>query len=231
MPAVDNEILDIRQIPPAHRHSHIFKMFDALEEGASFVLSTDHDPKPLLLLFQHDRPSIFDWSPLEEGPEVWRIRISRRPPAAGGRSVSEYLAWDHDRLDTLLQGARASLKSGEPAAAVRQFSEFHTGLLRHIRMEEEVLFPAFEKATGLGEAGPTAVMRLEHREIQRILERMRAVCTKGAPALPAFTALHAELLSVLTDHNVKEENVVYPLTDQTHSPSLREEVIRQMQVV
>lgn len=70
--------LDVRPIPPRDKHPTIFRTFDALEPGASFVLVNDHNPKPLFYEFQAERPEAFAWEYLEEGPEVWRVEILKR---------------------------------------------------------------------------------------------------------------------------------------------------------
>ncbi len=69
--------LDVRKIAPRERHPMIFQTFDDLTAGNSFVLVNDHDPKPLYYQFMHERQGLFNWEYLEEGPETWRVRISR----------------------------------------------------------------------------------------------------------------------------------------------------------
>ena len=69
--------IDVRTIVPRDRHPLIFKTFDELKPGESFELVNDHAPKPLHYQFMHERPDQFEWEYLEEGPEVWRVRISR----------------------------------------------------------------------------------------------------------------------------------------------------------
>jgi len=70
--------LDVRKIPPRERHPRIFALFDRLMPGEGFVLVNDHDPKPLYYQFQAERPGQVDWTYLEEGPEVWRVRIAKK---------------------------------------------------------------------------------------------------------------------------------------------------------
>ena len=69
--------IDVRMIAPVRRHPLIFKTFDALAEGECFLLVNDHDPKPLYYQFLHERPGEFDWEYLEQGPEKWRVTITR----------------------------------------------------------------------------------------------------------------------------------------------------------
>ena len=45
--------------------------------GGSLILVNDHDPRPLQYQFMHERPNQFAWAYLEEGPEVWRVKIER----------------------------------------------------------------------------------------------------------------------------------------------------------
>ena len=72
-----SSIVDVRPIPPREKHPTIFGAFDRLNSGESFILVNDHDPVPLKYQFQMERPGQFAWKPLEEGPEEWRIEISK----------------------------------------------------------------------------------------------------------------------------------------------------------
>ncbi len=73
--------LDVRPIPPRDKHSTIFSTFDALATGESFVLINDHDPRPLRYQFDAEHPGSFGWQYLEQGPEVWRVQISKAAAA------------------------------------------------------------------------------------------------------------------------------------------------------
>ena len=70
--------LDVRVLPPRDKHPAIFSTFDALASGQSMVLLNDHDPKPLWYQLAAERPDSFDWEYEAQGPELWRVRISRR---------------------------------------------------------------------------------------------------------------------------------------------------------
>ncbi|MEO7003405.1 MAG: DUF2249 domain-containing protein [Ktedonobacterales bacterium] len=71
------DTLDVRTIPPPQRHPMIFQRFVALPVGASFVLINDHDPKPLYYQLNFEYSGQLGWDYLEQGPRVWRVRISR----------------------------------------------------------------------------------------------------------------------------------------------------------
>jgi uncharacterized protein (DUF2249 family) len=71
------QILDVRSEPPARRHELIFDTYHALAAGEGFVLVNDHDPKPLWYQFEAEHAGAYSWDYLEQGPEVWRVRIGR----------------------------------------------------------------------------------------------------------------------------------------------------------
>jgi uncharacterized protein (DUF2249 family) len=71
------QTLDVRVIPIREKHPAIFRQFDSLAEGGAFQIVNDHDPAPLYYQFQAVRPGHFLWEKIEDGPEVWRIKISK----------------------------------------------------------------------------------------------------------------------------------------------------------
>ncbi len=73
----DDRQIDVREVPPARRHTLIFETFDALERGSGFELVNDHDPRPLYYQFAAEHAGAFSWDYLEQGPVVWRVRIGR----------------------------------------------------------------------------------------------------------------------------------------------------------
>lgn len=71
-------VVDVRPIPPREKHPTIFDAFDRLASGEAMILLNDHSPNPLKYQFQMERPEQFTWTPLEEGPEEWRIEIGKK---------------------------------------------------------------------------------------------------------------------------------------------------------
>lgn len=70
--------IDVREITPRERHPLIFNTFDALAAGDAFELVNDHDPKPLYYQFMAERPGQLGWEYLEEGPETWRVVLTKQ---------------------------------------------------------------------------------------------------------------------------------------------------------
>lgn len=137
----------------------------------------------------------------------------------------DFMADDHDRLDEIFKKFR-KLKNEDIRKAKKFFHDFKIGLQRHIVWEEEILFPLFENKTGMNDNGPTAVMRMDHRQIKDFLEKIHDRISKGD--VPA-DILEEGLLEVLTEHNNKEENILYPWIDNSVSEKERAEAFKRMQ--
>lgn len=77
MTATATTTIDVRTIIPRERHPLIFSTFNNLVPGDAFLLVNDHDPKPLYYQFKAELGEQFDWEYLENGPEVWKVRIGK----------------------------------------------------------------------------------------------------------------------------------------------------------
>lgn len=71
--------IDVRTIAPHERHDLIFSSFNGLPQGAALQLVNDHDPAPLHRQFKSSLHGLFTWDYLEQGPELWRVRIGKAP--------------------------------------------------------------------------------------------------------------------------------------------------------
>jgi iron-sulfur cluster repair protein YtfE (RIC family) len=126
-------------------------------------------------------------------------------------TAAAYLGADHARLDHLLVDVEQMVDDGELERAEHTYAELHVAIDRHLRLEEELLFPAFERATGVGQ-GPIATMRSEHHVIRAALEDIRQALERHDAS--RFRAGHARLVDVMVPHHFKEERVLYPATDR-----------------
>ena len=126
------------------------------------------------------------------------------------RLISDFFEEDHDRLDDLYKNYQKT-KTEDFDQAKIHFEAFRSGLLKHIHYEEEVLFPLFENRTGMFTSGPTAVMREEHRQIKAHLQSIDQKLSKNDPDC---NFEEGRLLAVLSIHNQKEEEILYPAIDR-----------------
>ena len=140
-------------------------------------------------------------------------------------TILEFVSADHDRLDNIFEEFKA-LKHNDIDRAKTLFLDFQTGLQQHIVWEEDILFPIFEQGTGMRDTGPTAVMRMEHRQIKHFLEEIGEKVLTGE--LEGIDEAKIGLLEVLGAHNQKEENILYPAIDNLTSEQDKEKAIQRM---
>ncbi|SMB27982.1 conserved protein of unknown function [Sterolibacterium denitrificans] len=125
--------------------------------------------------------------------------------------IREILPPHHKHCDELFSAAEEAAQQGDwPACAASQ-TRFVAELLAHLDAEEALLFPAFEEATGMRE-GPTRVMRMEHGQMRELAGQMDAAL--AAQDADAFAGAAETLLILMQQHNMKEENILYPMCDQ-----------------
>lgn len=141
------------------------------------------------------------WSPAcsaDGGTRMVTIRTeaSRQLPASGAQApgsahglLYDFLTADHAYMDSLLE--RASSSAAEVAAAA--YEEFRRRLLKHIGMEEKILWPAAQRRSGGEPLAGTARLRLDHGALAALLML--------TPKPATLRALHA----VLSPHNALEE--------------------------
>lgn len=137
-------------------------------------------------------------------------------------SIHDFLAADHQHCDALFARAEAA----EPSAMAASFAAFHHAMLHHLAMEEQVLFPAFEAATG-NNMGPTRIMRMEHEQMRELFADMDAAITAGDRT--TFAGLAETLLILMQQHNLKEEQILYPMSDRALGNT--EPLIQRMQSI
>ena len=121
----------------------------------------------------------------------------------------DFFTADHRACDERWAEVESALAARDPQAARAAFAAFDGVVRRHFEMEEQVLFPALEAATGMT-MGPTQVMRIEHQQMRGLLAQM---ATEAATDLDALLESGDTLLMFTQQHNMKEEGIVYPMAD------------------
>jgi uncharacterized protein (DUF2249 family) len=75
-----DKVMDVRPIPCSIKHSLIMKTWYQLPVGDYFILLNDHDPVPLRYQFQAQFGNALGWEYIEQGPEDFRVKISKLAP-------------------------------------------------------------------------------------------------------------------------------------------------------
>ena len=129
-----------------------------------------------------------------------------------GSSLVEHFTHDHRSCDEIWVEVESAGEAGDRARAEAAWKRFDAEMRAHLGCEEEVLFPAFEAATGMTEAGPTFVMRAEHVQMRALLGRMQDAVERGN--LRELLDQGDSLLILIGQHNQKEERMLYPLAER-----------------
>ena len=124
--------------------------------------------------------------------------------------LSNHFEEDHKRLLNLLKQYQFFKMIDYPRAK-ENFEAFQFGLRRHMAWEEDVLFPLFERKTGIDLGGATDVLRLHHRNIRSYLQTIERKIGMNNRETDDEEMLLLDLLEI---HDRTEENIVYPAIDQ-----------------
>lgn len=100
-----------------------------------------------------------------------------------------YFTSDHERIEVLFEKATADPDHVEKEI----YHQFRTGLLKHIKMEEKILFPAAQKANGGTLLPLQAQLRLEHGALTALM------------VVPPTPDVIKAIRYVMTAHDRKEE--------------------------
>ncbi len=126
--------------------------------------------------------------------------------------ISDFMANNHRECDDLFAAAEENVANGKWPKAQTEFDAFCSELERHLGIEETVLFPAFDAKTGM-EGGPTHVMRMEHQQMRKLIDDMsKKIASKEGDD---YLGMSETLMVLMQQHNMKEEQMLYRMMDQT----------------
>ncbi|MES2872815.1 MAG: iron-sulfur cluster repair di-iron protein [Bacteroidota bacterium] len=89
------EILNVTLIEPKFKHPKIFEKFDSLSSGEGFIIDNDHDPKPLYYQLIGERGNVFTWEYLENGPDRWKVKITKLGDQQASDTIGEMVVKDY----------------------------------------------------------------------------------------------------------------------------------------
>ncbi|MBU1365866.1 MAG: hemerythrin domain-containing protein [Gammaproteobacteria bacterium] len=126
-------------------------------------------------------------------------------------TIRSFMTEDHRRCDDLFAEAEQAVSKGNLELALVAFGHFRSAMLAHFASEEKTLFPTFEAQTGMRQ-GPTQVMRMEHEQLRGLMDdAINALKTADAEE---YLGQADTLVIMMQQHNMKEENMLYPMCDQ-----------------
>jgi len=82
-------------IDPDTMHADIFEKLSALAVGQSLVIIHDQDLRPLYFRLQAEFKQAFSWETRDDGPEVWRIQLTRKATGVNNETIGDIVSKDY----------------------------------------------------------------------------------------------------------------------------------------
>lgn len=236
---IKTAILDVTKIEPRLKHPTIFEHFDALEQGESFTILNDHDPRPLYYQLLGERGNYFRWEYIESGPEWWQVVIAKPATAEKEETIGEVAAADMRKAERLKKlgidfccGGKMSLK--DAAASIGLSKEELQAQLSDAEKQESTQQALHFDKWDL--AFLADYIQNEHhsyvREYGPIIEQLadKVALRHGNehPELPQLAHNLHGFMSELYAHLQKEEEQLFPVT-RTASGTNAKEVISTLE--
>ena len=125
--------------------------------------------------------------------------------------LASFFKQDHRDCDSGWANLEELLDKADIEKARPVWEEYDKSMRRHLAMEEEILFPAFDVKSGMGGRGPTAMMKMEHQQMRGLLDQIGDAIAAGDTQ--EAMDIGDTLLMLVQQHKVKEEGMLYPMAE------------------
>lgn len=222
------QTIDVTVIEPRLKHSTIFQHFDMLKPGETFIIFNDHDPKPLYYQLLGERGDIFNWSYLQEGPEHWQVKITKKGSLPADETIGQIASKDIRKAEAFKKlgidfccGGKRTLKQAMHAANISE-KQLEAALA------DTAQLPATQQTLNFAAWQPgfladyiTNVHHSYIRENGPVIEGLaNKVANRHGDRQPELYALSEQVQMLLADlyqHLAKEENILFPAIKQMAS--------------
>jgi len=100
--------------------------------------------------------------------------------------ITSFMTADHKQCDDIFVEFENHISSENWSELASAWQSFTKILNHHLTLEESILFPEFESATGMSQ-GPSAVMRAEHKQIRSMVTKYkRRLTVRIAPSVKVW---------------------------------------------
>ena len=193
------ERLNVTAIEPKFKHPTIFKYFDALKAGESFIIENDHDPKPLYYELLAERGDIFTWEYLLQGPQLYEVQIAKNPVSETSGTIPEK---DIKKAEMLkAKGVQFACSSD--------------------KKEESVKAPTYDYDKWELDFLTDYIVNTHHRYLKDNAEMLNDLSIKVSehhgdnhPELNRLSTIMYHFLQDLIDNTVREDEVLFPIIKQ-----------------
>ena len=229
MSTITENILNVTLLEPRQKHPTIFVRFDELNPGESLTIHNDHDPKPLYYQLLGERGNIFNWEYLEEGPESWKVRISKKIAGAKEETLGELAVKDLRKAQVFkkfgLDFCCGGKKTVKEACAEKglDVTKVEQELQQADRNPDFRPVPYDEwNLSFLADY----IVNTHHAYVKKSMPDLRQYALKVAkvhgashPELIPVQSLVEEIYQELSTHMIKEEQILFPFIKQLETGS------------
>lgn len=220
MTTTQDNFLDVTTLEPRLKHPTIFRMFDDMQGGESLIIHNDHDPKPVYYQLLGERGNTFTWEYLEQGPEWWEVKITKKNSGENDETLGQIAASDIRKAEIFkkygLDFCCGGKKTVKEACAVKG--------LDVTKIEQEL-----QQADKNPSTRPLPyndwtidfladyIVNTHHTYIRKTLPEIRGYAIKVAqlhgahhPELKYIQPLIEHISEELIPHMAKEEKILFP---------------------
>ena len=140
-------------------------------------------------------------------------------------TINTFMSSDHKACDEQFANLENIVDESNFDVAKMMFKEFEKHMLHHFDMEEKIMFPAYNNCEG-GHCNPTGVMLMEHDQMRGLFTQMDEAIRENDK--DRFLGFSENLLFIMQQHNMKEEQMMYNLADESLDS---DDIIKQMQSI
>lgn len=218
-------VLNVTLIEPRLKHPTIFTRFDELEPGESLTIHNDHDPKPLYYQLLGERGNIFEWEYLEQGPQLWRVKIAKKLLGEEDETLGEIAAKDLRKAEVFKKygldfccGGKKTVKEAcaEKGLDVTKVEQELQTVDKNISTARPLPYNDWDI-----DFLADYIINTHHSYVKKTLPDLRSFASKVAsvhgdrhPELFAISQLVDEVYEELTSHIIKEETILFPYVKQ-----------------
>ncbi len=214
-------ILNVSLIEPKLKHPTIFVRFDELVAGESLTIHNDHDPKPLYYQLLGERGNIFSWEYLQEGPDLWRVKISKKLSGEDDETLGEIAAKDLRKAEVFKKygldfccGGKKTVKQAcsEKGLDVTKIEQELQAADKNVSTARPVPYNDWSL-----DFLADYIINTHHSYVRKSLPDLRSYSVKVAsvhgdnhPELLEISKLVEEISQELSSHLVSEETILFP---------------------
>ncbi|MFA6946947.1 MAG: iron-sulfur cluster repair di-iron protein [Pedobacter sp.] len=218
MEILENNFINVTLIEPKLKHPTIFRVFDNLRGGESLTIHNDHDPKPVYYQLLGERGDIFTWEYLEQGPEWWDVKVTKRED--GQETIGEIAVKDLRKAEVFKKYGIDFCCGGEKTIAevCAEKNIDATKVQTELRQIETE-----NKASNISyndwsiDFLADYIVNTHHSYVRKYLPELETYALKVAqvhgdqhPELLPIQRLVEEISEELTEHLEQEEKVLFP---------------------